>query len=86
MFYPLGAALRRRMVIRIARVAIPPELAGFPTVRAGGNGQPWMEYRDGDLDGLGPRTDDPALPIAMIVNHDALKEMLVTDWRPADRW
>ena len=67
-------------------MTIPSELVAFPTVRAGGQGQPWMEYRDGNLDGLGPTTTDRNLPISMIVNHEMLKEMLVTDWRPADRW
>jgi hypothetical protein len=85
-FYPLGAALRRRIVDRIGRATIPAELVAFPTFRGGGHGQPWMEYRNGNLDGLGPTTTDRNLPISMIVNHEMLKEMLVTDWRPANRW
>ena len=85
-FFPLGAALRRKLVDRIDRVPLPPSLITFPTLRAGGNHQPWMEYRNGMLDGLGPPTDDRNLPISMIVNDTMLKEMLVADWRPADRW
>ena len=82
-FFPLGTALRRHMADRICRIAIPPELAEFPRLRNGGNGQPWMEYRDGEL---GPTTLDCDLPIAMIVNDTALKAMIVTAWMPVDRW
>ena len=70
----------------IGRVAVPSALSEFPALRAGGGGQPWMEYRRGNLDGLGPITTDRDLPISTIVNHEALKEMLVSDRRPADRW
>jgi len=86
-FYPLGAALRLKTVDRIARMAIPVALETFPTMRRGGTGgQPWMGYRDGHLGGLGPTTEDRDLPVVTIVNHERLKEMLVTGWRPADRW
>lgn len=85
-FYPLGAALRRRTVERIGRATIPSDLIAFPVLRAGGPSQPWMEYRNGHLDGIGETTTDRNLPISMIVNHEMLKEMLVTDWRPAERW
>ena len=85
-FFPLGAALRRKIVDRIGRVPIPPSLTTFPTMRGGGKGQPWMEHRDGRLGGLGPKTEDRNLPIKMIVNDTRLKEMLVADWRPANRW
>lgn len=82
-FFPLGAALRRKIADQICRVGIPAGLADFPVMRNGGNGQPWMEFRDG---ALGPTTADRDLPIAMIVNDTALKEMIVTGWMPADRW
>lgn len=85
-FYPLGVALRSGVVDRVGRISIPVGLKAFPTMRGGGGGQPWREYHDGRLQGLGPTTTDRDLPIKMIVNHEMLKEMLVSGWRPADRW
>ena len=85
-FFPLGAALHRKIVDRIGRIAIPDQLLRFPRLRAGGGRQPWRAYEDGQLDGLGPVTEDRSLPISMIVNDTLLKEMLVSDWRPVDRW
>jgi hypothetical protein len=85
-FYPLGAALHRRMVIRIGRVEIPQSLRPFPAMRGGGGAQPWFEHRDGRLGGLGTPTEDRNLPIKMIVNHEMMKEMLTTGWMPTDRW
>ena len=83
-FYPLGAAVRRRLVTRLGRLELPPELADFPKMRSGGGAQPWMEFQHSLA--LGPTTTDRTLPIAMIVNHEMLKEMLVTDWQPSARW
>ncbi len=85
-FYPLGAALRSSLVDRVGRISIPAELSDFPSMRGGGGRQPWMEYHDGRFGGPGPSTTDRDLPIKMIVNHEMLKEMLVSGWRPADRW
>jgi hypothetical protein len=86
-FFPLGGALRRKMVDRIGRIPIPPSLARFPTMRNGGMmSQPWMKYREGHLDGLGLKTEDRNLPIVMIVNYERVREMLVSGWKPADRW
>lgn len=86
-FFPLGAAFRRKIVDRIGRVPIPQALRSFPTLRTGGQlGRPWTEQLGGVLGADGPTTENRDLPVNMIVNDTALKEMLVTGWRPADRW
>jgi hypothetical protein len=85
-FFPLGGALRRKLVDRVCRIDVPPALAPFPTMRGGGQGQPWMEYSKGELEGLGPRTSNRDLPVIMIVNDTMLKEMLVVGWKPSDDW
>ena len=86
-FFPLGAAIRRKLIDRIVRVPIPAALEAFPTMRNGGRGgQPWREHREGKLGGLGSKTEDRELPIVHIVNDTRLKELLVSGWMPADRW
>ena len=84
-FFPLGAALRRRLVTPIGDVGIPLALAGFPTLRNGSKRQGWFRVEGGDLNSL-ERTDDTSLPIVMLVNDTMLKEMLVTGWKPEDEW
>jgi hypothetical protein len=85
-FYPLGSALSQRLVWRIGNIPIPPELRDFPTMRSGNSRQGWHRREHGELRGVGLPGATPNLPIAMIANHEALKEFLVTDWRPECRW
>lgn len=84
-FFPLVTALRRRLVTPICDADIPHQLTRFPTLRNGSKGHRWFRVEGGDLDSLDP-TDDPSLPIVMLVNDTRLKEMLVTGWEPEDVW
>lgn len=86
-FFPLGAAVRRRLVTPLGLVAIPTSLQGFPTMRAGSREQGWFAVRNEAMEGvLGHPTYDRSLPPRQIVNDTRLKEMLVTGWRPEDDW
>lgn len=84
---PLGALARRKLVIPLGLVPIPPNLLSYPTMR-GGLGHKWKRVairEDGTAEIL-TGVADPSLPINHIVNDTRLKEMLVTSWRPEDRW
>ena len=86
-FLPLGAMVRRRLVIPLGLVTIPPDLASYPLMR-GGVGHQWKRVaitEDGTADIL-PAPADPSLPIHQVVNDTRLKDMLVTGWRPEDHW
>lgn len=85
-FFPLGSALRTRTVARIGRVDIPPALVPFPVLRSGQVGHAWYRSGNGEFRVPLVATDDRDLPIAMSVNEVRLKEMLITDWMPAQRW
>jgi hypothetical protein len=80
----LAAALRRKIVTSIGSVPIPHTVDTSPVMRGGGGVLRWMalEFRDGEEHGLGPTTD-LTLPIYRIVNDTALKELVVSNWRPA---
>lgn len=87
-FFPLGAAVRRRIVNPIGVVKVPEQLEHFPVLRQGGFGGrlAWTLYENGDLDHSVGLAKDPAIPIAMVVNDTRLKEMLVKNWKPSDEW
>ena len=86
-FFPLSAAIRRKIATPLGMVAIPPALQQFPVMRSGNKKAGWMACtrKGGATKVLGPATD-PSLPIYMVVNDTRLKEMIVSGWRPADRW
>ena len=90
--FPLGAAVHRHIATLIGVVPIPPGLQELPVMRSGGALYPgqrptWWALRlteSGDVQ-LG-ETRDKSLPIFQIVNDTALKEMLVSGWKPEDHW
>jgi hypothetical protein len=86
-FFPLGAAVRRRIVTSIGVVTVPAELRAFPVMRSGDKKLGWVAFTREDRAErlLGPATD-PALPIYEVVNDTRLKEMLVSGWRPEQEW
>jgi hypothetical protein len=78
---------RRKLVIPLGIVPIPPRLRSYPVMR-GGLGHQWKRVATTE-DGTGqilPGDADPSLPINQIVNDTRLKEMLVSGWRTEDRW
>lgn len=86
-FFPLAAALRRKLVTAIGVVPVPEELRLFPVLRSGNRSMGWVAFteRDGVRERLGPATD-PSTPIYEVVNDTDLKQMIVTGWRPEDDW
>jgi hypothetical protein len=88
-FFPLGAALHRKIVERLGQVDIPPRLHPMPTFR-GSNGVGGWNRVIVDDGGIGSKpvgpTEDRSLPIYSVVNDTRLKEMLVSGWMPRDRW
>lgn len=70
---------------RIGTVKIPADLETFPLLRNGSKEQGWFLVENGNFNGLKP-TEDRSLPLGSLVNDTLLKEMLVTDWRPEDKW
>jgi hypothetical protein len=76
-FFPLNAALRRKIVTKIGHVAIPDEMATMPVLRSGNRKIGWRLSRFRNTDAatqelLGPATD-PATPIYRIVNDTRLR-------------
>lgn len=86
-FFPLGAAIRRRIFVAIGVVDIPEALRAFPTLRSGHRSMGYTSFTevDGVRHQLGATTD-ATLPIYQIVNDTRLKEMVVSGWRPQDEW
>lgn len=85
--FPLKAALRRRLVTAIGDVPLPAELRNFPVMRSGNKKMGWMAFAE--VDGVRRRlgsAEDASIPIYQVVNDTALKEMIVTGWKPEDVW
>ena len=85
-FFPLGVALRQRVVFPLGRTDIPAELARFPTMRGGSREQGWFLAQDGNPADISKPTTDASLPPRILVTDVRLKEMLVSGWRPPDMW
>lgn len=86
-FFPLGGALRRKIVTPIGIVGIPTALRSFPLMRSGNKRMGWMAFTE--INGVRNRygrTADPSLPIYKVVNDTRLKEMIVTGWMPESEW
>lgn len=85
--FPLEAAVRRNLVTKIGFIPVPSSLEQFPTLRSGSRTTGWTAFTDihGERRRLGP-TSNPSLPIYKIVNDTALKEMIVSGWRPEQEW
>lgn len=86
-FFPLGAAFRRKLITEIGTIPVPASLQAFPTLRSGSRVTGWTASTEvnGERRRLGP-TSNPSLPIYKIVNDTALKEMIVTGWSPEQEW
>jgi len=86
-FFPVGAAIRRKIVTPIGVVAVPPGLEAFPVLRSRNVRGEWVlvKFVDGASESYGVATD-PTIPRASIVNDTRLKEMLVSGWRPEHNW
>lgn len=87
-FFPAGAALRRKIISPIGVVETPAKLRAFPRMRGGNRQMGWREVRyntNGAEQVLGV-VNDPAMPICEVVNDTRLKEMLVSGWRPEHDW
>lgn len=86
-FFPLGAAIRRKIVTPLGIISIPPALRPFPIMRSGNKKMGWVTFTEaeGVRQRLGPATD-PSVPIYKVVNDTRLKEMLVSGWRPDVEW
>lgn len=87
-FFPLAAALRRRLVEGVGLVELPLELRDFPVLRSGNRSAGWQaftEEADGVRRDLGSATD-PKVPIYSVVNDTRLREMIECDWRPDNIW
>lgn len=83
--FPLGAALRRKIVKRVGMLAIPQSIARFPVMRSGGGFLPWVAFArvNGEDVNLG-QTQDKSLPIYQIVNDTSLREKVEAGWMPDD--
>lgn len=86
-FFPVAAAIRRKIVTPIGMIPLPRALEQFPILRSGNRSMGWMAFTesDGVRQRLGP-AKDPSIPIYRVVNDTALKEMIVTGWKPEDEW
>lgn len=87
-FFPVGAALRRKIITPIGVIEIPSMLRDFPRMRGGNRQMGWREVRcdaNGTEQVLGVATD-PKLPVYRVVNDTRLKEMLVSGWVPERDW
>lgn len=86
-FFPLSSALHRGLVTSIGSMPIPPALQGWPAMRGGNRQSGWrMVYFDRDQQFPPPEATDRKLPIYQVVDDTALKEMIVSDWRPEKIW
>jgi hypothetical protein len=63
-FFPLSAAIRRKIVTTIDTISVPEGLEPFPLMRSGSRNQGWtlITFEGGVSRPLGPASD-PALPI-----------------------
>ncbi|MDQ1533000.1 MAG: hypothetical protein QOF28_761 [Actinomycetota bacterium] len=86
-FFPLGPAVRRKIVNPIGIVPVPLELQSEPLMRSrnGRGGWTLVRFVNGASVPSGVATD-PELPRYRVVNDTALKEMIVSRWKPADVW
>jgi hypothetical protein len=86
-FFPLSAALRRKIVTPIGVLPIPPKLQAFPLMRSRDFAGGWnlVRFMDDSSRVIGPAAD-PAIPEYIVVNDTRLKEMLVSGWAPEQNW
>lgn len=87
-FFPARAAVRRKLVDTIGIVEIPAGLKQMPPMRGGGRQMGWreMSLEDGVYQMVPGGTAERSMPIASIVNLEALRQMLVEGWTPDWDW
>jgi hypothetical protein len=86
-FFPVGAAVRRKVVTPLGVISVPRALKQFPVMRSGNKGAGWMAFTE--MDGHRQSLDaaaDPSIPIYKVVNDTRLKEMIVSGWKPQQEW
>jgi hypothetical protein len=73
-FFPLGVAIRRKVVTPIGIISIPPALRSFPIMRSGNKKMGWLAFTEieGVRKRLGPATD-PSMPIYKIVKRHTVE-------------
>jgi len=86
-FFPLSAAIRRKIVTPIGVVRIPADLQEFPLLRSRNGHGGWIlvKFANGSSRPVGPATN-PAIPRYSVVNDTRLKEMIVSGWSPQQEW
>lgn len=86
-FFPLSAAIHRKIVTPIGMVPVPTDLQKFPLLRSRRGRAGWVlvKFVNGSFQPAGPATD-PAIPRYSVVNDTRLKEMIVSGWRPEKVW
>jgi hypothetical protein len=86
-FFPVSAAMRKRIVKPLGSIPIPSEIAPFPKMRGGGGSMGWVAFTGvGDGQRLHGPTTDRSLPIYQILNDTSLSEMIATGWMPEDEF
>jgi hypothetical protein len=93
-FYPLGAALTRKIVTLVEKMDVPGHARAFPLFRSGTPDlttkkvNNWWFWNGEESWPVGALTaEQRKMPIRMIVNHDALITMLTSGWTPErDSW
>ncbi len=86
-FFPLSAALRRKIVTPIGHLVLRESLQDFPLMRSRNGRGGWIlvKFVKGASQPCGDASD-PTIPIYSVVNDTRLKEMIVSGWRPEDTW
>jgi hypothetical protein len=86
-FFPLEAAVRRKIVTEIGMIPVPPFLQAFPILRSGSHATGWAAFTevDGERRMLGP-TKNRSLPIYKVVNDTRLKARIISGWSPEQQW
>ena len=93
-FYPLGAALTRKIVTLVERMDVPEHARPFPLFRSGTPDpitkqvKNWWFWDGEESWPMGSLTaEQRKMPIRMVVNHEALVTMLASGWTAErDRW
>jgi hypothetical protein len=91
-FYPVGPALNRGLIARVARAEVPTHAADFPILRVSGLRDPitkesdwwlWDGVREWHVGRLSEQERE--FSVRSIVNHAMLVSMIASGWSPRDR-
>jgi len=88
-FYPVGAAAKRQLVNVVENVPVPEHSRGFPLFRCGTPDvitkkvKAWWFWDGNESWPVGALTpEQKKMPIRILVNHDALVNMITSQWTP----